>query len=413
MIFILKTPMLLSTEFIYISGFQIINRRFLLFLLCMLSFFWASRCLAYFCQQFNKKSILILILRLLLFLFMFFFSSETFILYIIFELSVIPIFVIIIGWGYQRERIRASLRLIFYTITASLPLLGTFIYIFIYSIRTKIMFLSYSISLNTSDLIKIVTFCLIAAFLVKLPIYRVHLWLPKAHVEAPVFGSIILAAILLKLGRFGILIFFPFLFLDNVRIFIRIRIIGGILVRILCVRLVDLKIIIAYSSVRHIGCVLIPVIIRRNLSVLRGLILIIAHGIRSSAIFLISYNIYQINYSRSLLLTKGILVFSRTTALIWFLILMINIAAPPTLNLLSEILIISRIINQNKINFILIIGLVLLGSAYTLIIYRSSIQGTKIISLRNKVIRLRETLNVYNHLIWGFTMILGVSMLNF
>lgn len=126
----------------------------------------------------------------------------------------------------------------------------------------------------------------------------------------------ILAAILLKLGRFGVLIFFPLLFLDNVNIFVRIRIIGGVLVRLLCIRLVDLKMIIAYSSVRHIGCVLIPVMIRRNLSVIRGILLIIAHGVRSSAIFLISYNLYQINYSRSLLLTKGILVFSRTIALI-------------------------------------------------------------------------------------------------
>lgn len=96
-------------------------------------------------------------------------------LYIIFELSVIPIFVIIIGWGYQRERINASLRLIFYTITASLPLLGAFIYIFIHSFRRKINYLIYLMSLNTSSLIKILIFCLMAAFLVKLPMYRVHL----------------------------------------------------------------------------------------------------------------------------------------------------------------------------------------------------------------------------------------------
>ena len=350
---------------------------------------------------------------MIIFLILFFFSSETFTLYIMFELSVIPIFRIIIGWGYQRERIEASLSLIFYTISASLPLLIIFIYIFYNSFTTKIIYYDFLISFNNSRLIKLIIFCLIAAFLVKLPIFRVHLWLPKAHVEAPVFGSIILAAILLKLGRFGILTFFPFLFLDNVNIFIRIRIVGGLLVRILCIRLVDLKIIIAYSSVRHIGCVLIPVIIRRNLSITRGILLILAHGVSSSAIFLMSYNMYQINFSRRLLLTKGMLVFSRTLSLMWFLILIINIAAPPTLNLLSEILIISRVIFQNKINFLLLIFIILFGSVYTLVIYSSSIQGSKILSLNNKILHLRETLNIFNHLIWGFFLILVVPILNF
>jgi NADH-ubiquinone oxidoreductase chain 4 len=161
-----------------------------------------------------------------------------------------------------------------------------------------------------------IIFCLLAAFLVKLPIYGVHLWLPKAHVEAPVFGSIILAAILLKLGRFGLWLFNPYIFLDSVNIFISIRIIGGVLVRILCLRLTDLKIIIAYSSVRHMGCVLIPIFISNTISSFRGIILILAHGVRSSAIFLISYYLYQINYSRRLLLTKGFLTGSRLISLI-------------------------------------------------------------------------------------------------
>jgi len=160
------------------------------------------------------------------------------------------------------------------------------------------------------------------------------------------------------------------------------------------------------------GCVLIPVILMRRLSTLGGMILIIAHGISSSAIFLIAYYIYQINFSRSLLLTKGFLVFSRAISLTWFLVLIINIAAPPTLNLLSEILVITRLIFHNKINAFLIVIIILAGSAYTLIIYRSSIQGSKIVSSNNKILRLTETLNISNHLIWGFTLILRVSLLN-
>lgn len=409
---VLENPVINYSDFIYNSGIQINNSRFILFLLCILSFFWAATCMNSFFQLNSSQRLFSIILILLLFLIIFFFSSETINLYVIFELSVLPIFAIIIGWGYQSERLNASLSLIFYTITASLPLLMAFLWIFNNRLSTKFIFLDFLISNNNSFLTKLLIFCFMAAFAVKLPMYGVHLWLPKAHVEAPVFGSIILAAILLKLGSYGIWIFSSYIFLDNVNIFISIRIWGGVIVSLICLRLTDLKIIIAYSSVRHIGIVLIPIIIRSSLSALGGIILILAHGVSSSAIFLISYYLYQRNFSRSLLLTKGLLVISRAISLMWFLIIIINIAAPPTLNLLSEILVISSMIYQNKINIVLLILIILIGSAYTLIIYRSSIQGTKTISVNIKLLNLTEILNIFNHLIWGFTLILRISLLN-
>jgi len=141
--------------------------------------------------------------------------------------------------------------------------------------------------------------------------------------------------------------------------------------------------------------------------------LILAHGIRSSAIFLISYYLYQINYSRSLLITKGLLVSSSGLCLFWFLILIINMAAPPTLNLLAEILVITRVVFQNKFNFLLIILVIITGTGYTLIMYSSSIQGSKILSINLKVTNSREILIISNHLIWGFTLILRISLCNF
>lgn len=399
-------------EFFYRRGFQINNSSFLLLLLCLLSFVWARICAYRYFEQSNKNRLVLLIISLMLFLIIFFFSSESLNLYIIFELAVLPIFIIIIGWGYQSERLEARLRLLFYTITASLPLLGIYLWIYFDSITTNLLLIEKLLTLNNSLISKIIIFCLLAAFLVKLPMYGVHLWLPKAHVEAPVFGSIILAAILLKLGRFGMWLFIPYVFLDSVNIFISIRLVGGVLVRILCLRLTDLKIIIAYSSVSHIGCVLIPIFISNIISSFGGILLILAHGIRSSAIFLISYYLYQNNYSRRLLITKGLLVRSRMIALCWFLILIINIAAPPTINLLAEILVITSRIYQNKFNFFLFILIIVVGTAYSLIIFRSSIQGNKTQNLNIKVINLREIIVIFNHLVWGFLLILVIPICN-
>jgi len=412
-IFILKFPIINYFEFFYSRGLQINNRRFLLFLLCVLSFRWANICVSSYYQNDNKNSLIMLNITLILFLIMFFFSSETLNLYIIFELAVLPIFMIIIGWGYQTERLEASLRLLFYTVTASLPLLGIYLWIYFSSLTTNLILIDKIIILNNSLTSKIVIFCLLAAFLVKLPIYGVHIWLPKAHVEAPVFGSIILAAILLKLGRFGIWIFVPYIYLDRVNIFISIRLVGGVLVRILCLRLTDLKIIIAYSSVRHIGCVLVPIFISNRISSFSGMLLILAHGVRSSAIFLISFYLYQRNYSRRLLITKGLLISSSMISLFWFIILIINIAAPPTINLLAEILVIARRIYQNSFNFILFILIIVLGTAYRLIIFSSSIQGNKTQRINLKILNLNESLILANHLIWGFTLILAISICNF
>ena len=305
-------------------------------------------------------------------------SSSMIIFYIAFEASLIPTIILIILWGYQPERIQASLYLIIYTITASLPLLMIILKIY-YSSKHLNITIPEQLIIPTDSISWVIWMIIITAFLVKLPLFSVHLWLPKAHVEAPVAGSIILAAILLKLGGYGLtrmVIIFRYINKILVNPIMSIAIVGGVITSLICLRQSDIKSIIAYSSIGHIGLMVAGVLTNSKLGVQAGLSIIIAHGIRSSAIFCIANINYGMTQTRRITLTKGILTIIPILSLWWFLFCCANMAAPPRINLIREIILIISIIRHSPW-IIIPLGIIrFITVAYSLYLYSATNHGS-------------------------------------
>lgn len=345
------------------------------------------------------------IIVLVLILLVFFIAVNFFILYVTFELSLVPIFLIIIGWGYQVERFKARLIILFYTLFARLPLLLGFLYIELCG-QTRLIPLII-LSYRDLKLFRVITLALILAFLVKTPIFLVHSWLPKAHVEAPVFGSIRLAALLLKLGTYGIYHFSIIGSLNFGLLIVRISVMRLFTVRLNCLRVIDIKIIIALSSVSHIGLVLISLYFQRGIIKLGRIFIILAHGARSRLLFFGAGWVYEQCHSRMLLLSKGLRSWVPIFRLFWFLRIILNMAAPPRINLLREILIImfgSRHIIVLRVWFIFGI---LIRTGYSLIIYRVVVQGWELMLFEKLVIKSREILVFLGYLVPGYLGVLG------
>ena len=303
----------------------------------------------------------------------FFISRNMLMLYIYFELSLFPILVIILGYGAQIEKVNSGYYLLFYAAVCSLP------FLFIYYKRIFILTLCY-FDFNVSwELF----FVLRLRFIIKFPVYFLHLWLPKAHVEAPTTARMLLAGLLLKLGTAGYLrILGSINFVFN-NFWIILSLLGIILASFACVFQRDSKSLAAYSSVTHISFLLLSLIFLIMRSKVSSLIIMLSHGYTSTLMFFLIGEFYHVSSTRMLYFINSFFSSRILLGILFSLVFLSNSGVPPSLSFLSEFIIITNRIIFGKFIFFIIFIYFLISFYYSLFLIASSLIGKKFVNVNN------------------------------
>nr|YP_010960336.1 NADH dehydrogenase subunit 4 [Trinectes inscriptus]WNH37700.1 NADH dehydrogenase subunit 4 [Trinectes inscriptus] len=327
----------------------------------------------------RQRIYLTLMTSLQFFLILAFGATELIMFYIMFEATLIPTLMIITRWGNQTERLNAGTYFLFYTLTGSLPLLIALLLLHNDTGTLSLFTLQHSHTpMPPSYANNFWWAACLLAFLVKMPLYGVHLWLPKAHVEAPIAGSMVLAAVLLKLGGYGMIRIMPMLTpltKDLSYPFIILALWGIIMTSSICLRQTDLKSLIAYSSVSHMGLVAGGILIQTPWGLTGSLTLMIAHGLTSSALFCLANTNYERTHSRTMILARGLQMVLPLMATWWFIASLANLALPPLPNLMGELMIITSLFNWSWWSIAITGAGMLITAGYSLHMFLTTQRG--------------------------------------
>lgn len=293
-------------------------------------------------------------------------SIFTFLLF--FEASALPIFILIAYCGSaRRERIKASYYFLFFTLYGSLSLL--LLILNFYSLN-QLTFIEGSASPSSNYTLWLLLF---VAFAVKIPLFPFHVWLPYAHVEASTPTSIILAALMLKLGGYGVLKFMLPLFSMETHLFFKplalvIGLIGTIYGGLCALRQIDLKRQIAFSSISHMSFATIGIFTFTEVGVKGGIYLMLSHGLTSAALFFLVGVLSDRYHTRSILAFSGLLSSMPLFAFFLLLMSLANVGFPGTSGFLPEFLVVVAIVSANPSLLLLTLLGMFLTTASTLIL---------------------------------------------